>query len=1260
MRRFLLCMSMLLASCTGPHDPQQEGSPGTGSIVRAELTTCGDTCAPDGCAPGCYPAYVSATACVSGTSYACMAIGEGGFVQCGTTCPEGYVPAGMPSDTENCGPDGQLIACERAGLLRAVTLSPTRVTLGDTVTITVELFQQAASDITVFLITDSAIISFPRDPESHEVSIITILQGSSQASLTVMTDPNATLPDETAVTITATESESGIALVAPPLTVAPKPRVVTLTRTPASTDNTVIGGGTVSLTATLDRAPIGNGALVAMASGAPTVAVVPTNLTIPASTTSRSFTVVTTEVTTATDVTITASLNGSEATYTLRVLPGETSGPSAILDDPGCRTSTLAANDDGSTGAIPLPFSINYFGTTYTNAYVNNNGNLTFRQPQSTFTPYAITAGSVPIIAPFFADVDTQGPGSGLVQYGPATFGGRPAFCVNWINVGYFPGRTDKLNTFQLLLVDRSDMGAGNFDIVMNYDQVAWETGSASGGINGLGGISATVGYSSGTGQNSTFFEMPGSRVNGAFLDSNAATGLIHNSRNSTQPGRYRFEVRTAVAMLGTGRISGTIRSGNLPLAGAPVQACRLTAGGQPISPCPFLTFTNTLGQYNATGLPDGSYVVTAFPPATSFAQPASSGPRNLPPGGSLTVDLDLPAPQGLPPGTSLSPSRLGSNGIPIVNWRDPLDLVTQGCAGATASYEVTIDGIPISSGPMAESPAGVYRAQLAPFYPNHGTARIVMTLRCPDGTVTTQEFSIYIDPSGFVRSVNGAVITGATVTLYRADSPAGPFVQVPDGSAIMSPSNRRNPDLTDANGHFGWDVIAGYYVVRAERAGCHGPDGAPFTTTDVLPVPPPVFDLDLRLDCPTADDRTPPTSSAQVSPAATAGWHRGTVDVRLTAEDPLAGVEYLRYTLYGAQTGSTTVLRTPADLQLSAEGVTTLTYYARDRAGNTEPLQALQILIDNTPPVTGASTSASGAGGAIIVSLRATDRGSGIREIQYRLEGAQTGEATVTGSSAQVQLTHPGTTTITYFARDVAGNVEAPRTLTVRVDDTPPTTQASVSPAADPSGWHQGPVTITLSATDDNSGVKDISYRLQGAETGEHTITGTTATIPISAQGTTTLTFFARDNAGNTEPSQSLTIRIDSTAPVLTCQASPNLLVPPNHKLVPVQVAVHGEDATSGIDEALQLVAVRSSEPDQLTGLSSLLTRLRGGDDALDTPNDIQGWDLGTADVDGLLRAERAGSGPGRTYTLTYQVSDRAGNTTRCETQVLVPHDRR
>ncbi len=208
--------------------------------------------------------------------------------------------------------------------------------------------------------------------------------------------------------------------------------------------------------------------------------------------------------------------------------------------------NTLAPNDDESTGAVNIGFTTNFFGLNFNQLFVNNNGNVTFDNSLSTFTPFDLTSTGRQIIAPFFADVDTRSTGS--VTYNSGTVDGRNAFGVNWANVGYFPSSTDKTNNFQLVLIDRSDTGAGNFDFEFNYDQIQWETGGASGGINGLGGSSARAGYSNGTGAPGTFFELTGSAINGAFLDG-GFNSLIVNRLNSNVDGRYVFSTRNGIVM---------------------------------------------------------------------------------------------------------------------------------------------------------------------------------------------------------------------------------------------------------------------------------------------------------------------------------------------------------------------------------------------------------------------------------------------------------------------------------------------------------------------------------------------------------------------------------------------------------------------------------------------------------------------------------------------------------------------------------------
>jgi hypothetical protein len=217
----------------------------------------------------------------------------------------------------------------------------------------------------------------------------------------------------------------------------------------------------------------------------------------------------------------------------------------AIVTDPGCRTSELAANDDLSTGRVELPFEFAFYGDSYDSLFVNNNGNVTFDAPLATYTPFELESTNRVIVAPFFADVDTRGSGSDTVRYGVTEepFLGRPAFCVDYLDVGYFAARDDRLNSFQLLFVDRSDIAPGDVDIVFNYRSISWETGDASGGQDGLGGSPARVGFSNGDAQAVSSFELPGSGISGAFLDGSAGE-LIGRTRGSNVPGRLVFPIR--------------------------------------------------------------------------------------------------------------------------------------------------------------------------------------------------------------------------------------------------------------------------------------------------------------------------------------------------------------------------------------------------------------------------------------------------------------------------------------------------------------------------------------------------------------------------------------------------------------------------------------------------------------------------------------------------------------------------------------------
>jgi hypothetical protein len=224
------------------------------------------------------------------------------------------------------------------------------------------------------------------------------------------------------------------------------------------------------------------------------------------------------------------------------------------LGGSGFGENSLARNDDLYTGLLDVsgvfPNGLNFFGTSYTAFYLNNNGNITFGSALGTYTPYNLTGVTGnPIIAPYFADVDTRGTivtptpggnslGNNLLFYDFNTVNGK--FTATWDDVGYYYYHTDKLNAFQLILTDRSIGNApGDFDIEFLYEDMNWTTGDASSGSGGLGGVISRAGWNSGSGP---YQELSQSGNQAAML-------ALESASNVNDPGRFLFQVRNGVVV---------------------------------------------------------------------------------------------------------------------------------------------------------------------------------------------------------------------------------------------------------------------------------------------------------------------------------------------------------------------------------------------------------------------------------------------------------------------------------------------------------------------------------------------------------------------------------------------------------------------------------------------------------------------------------------------------------------------------------------
>ena len=145
----------------------------------------------------------------------------------------------------------------------------------------------------------------------------------------------------------------------------------------------------------------------------------------------------------------------------------------------------------------------------------------------------------------------------------------------------------------------------------------------------------------------------------------------------------------------------------------------------------------------------------------------------------------------------------------------------------------------------------------------------------------------------------------------------------------------------------------------------------------------------------------------------------------------------------------------------------------------------------DKIPPITTATASpgpnANGWNNTnVTVAFNSTDNepnGTGVKQITITLSGAQSGSVVIPGGTGSVQITTEGFTSVSYFGTDNAGNQEVPKTLTVKIDETPPV--ISGMPAGGCTLWppnHQFVQVATVTASDALSGLAPATFKVSGA----------------------------------------------------------------------------------------------------------------------------------------------------------------------------------
>ena len=218
--------------------------------------------------------------------------------------------------------------------------------------------------------------------------------------------------------------------------------------------------------------------------------------------------------------------------------------------------------------------------------------------------------------------------------------------------------------------------------------------------------------------------------------------------------------------------------------------------------------------------------------------------------------------------------------------------------------------------------------------------------------------------------------------------------------------------------------------------------------------------------------------------------------------------------------------------------------------------------------------------------------------------------------------------------------NVTAGSVANADADILAPQTSAAVTPAAPDgqNGWYKTAPTITLSASDNCSGVSATEYSTDGGATWQ----SYNAPFVFSAEGTTTILYRSVDRATNSETPQSVTLKIDTSAPVLTLTATPSVIWPITGEMVNVRLDGHGNDAVSGLASVSYVVTDEYGSP-----LTLPLRSLSGSSTTWNETLAVESRRNGT-DLDGRL------------YVVVATLTDIAGNTSSITTNILVPHDQR
>ncbi|WP_068777357.1 Ig-like domain-containing protein [Paenibacillus sp. FJAT-26967] len=501
----------------------------------------------------------------------------------------------------------------------------------------------------------------------------------------------------------------------------------------------------------------------------------------------------------------------------------------------------------------------------------------------------------------------------------------------------------------------------------------------------------------------------------------------------------------------------------------------------------------------------------------------------NVSPSGSAVISIDRTSPSSpavVPATTSWSKSSVTVNVTPGTDAESGVNRTEYSLAGAETLGWTAYTG-PLTISAEGQTTVSARSIDQANNISGTGTAVVKVDTTAPSPPAVNSAVSVWTSAATVQVTVTGAADSGSGVS-------------------------RTEYSLSGATSQ-GWTTYSG--PVSVSREG--------LTTVHAR-----VIDLAGNVSgTSTAEvkiDRTLPAAPA-ISPSSSS-WQ--SADARLTitpGTDTVSGVNRTEYSLAGAASLDWTAYT--GSINVSAEGVTTVSARTIDHAGNKSAVKETTVRLDKTipdPPVLTPGTTAWTSAASVPVTLKpGTDGGgSGIKITEYSLSGATIqGWTTYTGPLA---VTAQGQTTVRARTTDNAGNRSTLPEAVISIDRTAPAAPGIIPAETTWTSAAGVPVTITAGTDIGGSGVNRTEYSLAGAATlGWTTYTGS---LKITAEGQTAISARTIDHAGNISPTAAATVLIDRTAP-----AVPAILTPARNELLGTN-----KPSISGTAEANASVTIR------------------------------------------------------------------------------------